>query len=704
MATQANREFAVATKLPDDDLLFVSMTAVERISDLFEFDLELMTEKAPIEIDGLLGTNMTVRVNTDGATRYYNGYVASLSLSGERGGYAVYHATLRPWLWFLTRNRDCRIFQGLSVPDIVQEVLRDHHFTDLSLRLSGSYLPWEYCVQYQESDFDFISRLLEHEGIYYYFTHRNGAHTLVLGDGQQAHDALATDGAKLSHRPHPQPRELARSVTDWTVTGLVPVGGYLGEDFDYERPGEQLKVGDGDSDITALSGITQYEYPARITYAQKGSRPQAGQALARTRAQEIACHRRRITGRTAERRLGVAQHFTMDRHPDKAQNGKYLIIGTMTDVVAGSYEGLGGYSGGGLPFLTRFEVIPADLPFRPQRTTPWPVMRGPQTAIVTGKGGADPAVDEQGRVTVRFHWDRRDPGQQHTSCAIRVSQAWAGRNWGAQFLPRIGQEVIVDFLDGDPNKPIITGRVYNPDTEMPFNPKSRPTVSGFRSSSTPGGDGANEFWFDDQAGSEQFFLHAQRHYDVRVRRELAEHVGSTRHTTIVGERRQRVGGDEHLITGGDRNMKVEGTLSLTVKEEWQQQVTGNAGLDVGGEWHLKAGTNLVLEAGTKITIKAGGSFITVGPEGVVISGPLVKVNSGGSAGSGTGASPEVPRRPRAALDPNPGGTTKEPPSRRHRPTPAELDSHPVSAQMQLAHRDAIPFCAPCAKPKSNGMR
>lgn len=700
MGMQEHREFAVVSDLGPDVLLLAGMNAVERISDLFEFDLELLTRRRSSFFDQLLGSNMTVRAGNGANARFFNGFVASMTLTGRRNDYSLYQVTLRPWLWFLTRTRDCRIFQDRTVPQIVEEVLGVHTFTNVLSRLRGTYLPWEYCVQYQESDFDFISRLLEHEGIYYYFTHANGSHQLVLGDGITAHDPAAA--ASLPYRPAPDARELNRSVTDWTATRSVEGGAVTLADFDDQVP-QNLRTGDyGRNDAEKRLGQTvRFDYGVGIGYVPLESRGAAAEALARSRAQEIAIRRYRLGGRTTSRGLGVGQLFSLTEHVDTTQNQQYLLVSTITDIVSDAHEATGGGVAGSVPYVCRFEVTPARIPYRPARVTPWPVMQGPQTAIVTGDRGKQVPVDDQGRIRVRFHWDRRGLDEGHTSCAIRVSQPWAGKRWGAQFLPRFGQEVIVDFLDGDPNRPIVTGRVYNAETRHPFDPAHDATISGFRSHSAKG---ANEFWFDDKAGSEQLYLHAQRHYDLRVRQELAEYAGGDRHSIVARNRRQQVQADDHLSVKGDRNVKIDGTLSIFTGDEWQQRVAGMAGLEIGSEFHVKAGTTLILEAGSQITLKAGGSFITIGPSGVAINGSRVQINSGGSPGSGSGASPDDPRLPRAARGPGVGEAMDKATTRSRRAEPGALDSHPVSAQMRRAHRDAAPFCAACPKPSGTGMR
>jgi len=699
MLKQAYRDVAVSSPLGEDALVFRRMTAVEQVSGLFTFAIDMATLRPKIDFNALLGQNMTVRLRLESGERYFNGFVQSFSQVGSTGRYATYRAVLRPWLWFLTRNRDCRIFQDRTVPDIVKDVLGEHGFTDVQMRLSGSYQPWEYCVQYQESDFAFISRLLEHEGIYYYFTHQNGTHTLVLGDGIGAHDPLKpTD--RLRFNPDARHREHVRSIDSWTVTRTVTSGACTVDDFDFERPKAVLRTGLSLPRPHALSGMEVFEYPGDMAYMKPGQRSAAGEVYARIRLEEAQSGHETIEGATTVRELACGQLFTLTHHPLAEQNREHLVLSTVSEIASDEFSA-GEEGAGEEPYACRFTVAASREPYRPPRVTPWPAMRGPQTAIVTGKAGEEVWTDKYGRIKVRFHWDRAGKADETSSCWIRVAQSWAGKRWGAQFLPRVGHEVIVDFLDGDPNRPVVTGSLYNGDALPPFELPDKATRSGVRTN-TVKGSGANELRFEDKAGKEQILIHAQRDQDNRVRHDSLEWIGHNRHLIVAGSQMERVDGDKHLTVQGDRNEKVAGTVSLTVGEDLQQKVGTDAALQAGTEIHVKAGTNLVLEAGVTVTIKASGSFITVGPSGVTISGPTVLINSGGSAGSGSGASPETPRLPKAAAKTGHGGPTAATPKPKYTPPVLALSSHPVARQLKDAYQNGTPFCEQCEAGRKSG--
>ncbi|MCM8738872.1 type VI secretion system tip protein VgrG [Azospirillum sp. A1-3] len=689
MLKQAQRDVAVSSPLGEDALVFRRMVAVEQVSQLFSFEVELLTARPKVDFYAVLGQDMTVRVATDSGERHFNGFVASFGHAGSQGRYGLYKATLRPWLWFLTRNRDCRIFQDMTVPDIVKALLREHGFTDIVDRLSGSYEPWEYCVQYQESDFAFLSRLLEHEGIYYYFTHRNGAHALVLGDGVGAHDHL-----KPSHRLRFNPEQGQRGklggVEAWTVSREVTGGAYTLDDFDFERPKAQLRTTLSAPRPHALSGMEVFEYPGDMAYMKAGSRSSIGQATVRHRMEELKSRHEHIEAATTVRELACGQLFSLTHHPNAEQNREYLVLSAVTEVVSDEFEANSG--SGGEPYACHFTVLSSQEQYRPPRLTPLPVMRGPQTAIVSGKPGEEIWTDKYGRIKVRFHWDRNGKADETSSCWIRVAQSWAGKRWGAQFLPRIGQEVIVDFLDGDPNRPVVTGSLYNGDAMPAFDLPENATQSGLRTNTVKGA-GANELRFEDKSGKEQIFIHAQRNQDNRVKNDLLEWIGNERHLVVVKDQLEKVKADKHQTVDGDHNEKIGGTASLTVGEELHERVGQNAALQAGMDIHLKAGMNLVLEAGVMVTLKVAGSFITIGPSGVTISGPMVLINSGGSAGSGSGANPDAPKPPKEAAGATPGSATTIDEKPKYTTPVQPLSSHPAARQLKEAYKDAAPFCA-----------
>ena len=351
-------------------------------------------------------------------------------------------------------------------------------------------------------------------------------------------------------------------------------------------------------------------------------------------------------------------------------------------------------SGSETTYSCGFNAIETDQQFRSSRITPKPTIPGPQTAIVVGPSGEEIYTDEFGRVKVQFHWDRYSRADENSSCWIRVAQVWAGKNWGAMYIPRIGQEVVVEFLEGDPDHPIITGRVYNGQAMPPYEPKTFPTMSTLKSNSSKGGGGFNEIRFEDKKGEEQIFIHAEKDEDVRIKNDCKEYIGNERHLIVEKDQLEKVGGDKHLTVKGDQNEKIDGTVSVEAGMDYQHKVGMKHALEAGTDVHIKGGMKVIIEAGMQLSLKAAGGFVDIGPTGVSISGNLVNINSGGSAGSGSGCSPDPAKEPKEATTAEPGEVS-EPPTAPRPPVPMTFCSQ--ATVLKQAAQDGTPFCEECAK-------
>lgn len=650
--TQRFRSIAVNTVLGEDILLLQRLVGQESLGRLFEFHLDLLSTDADIELEELLGTNATVRYRQPkGGTRYFNGFIAECRYVGERGNYAAYEAVLRPWLWFLTRTGDCRIFQHLTAPEIIEDLFREHGFTDYEDALTGDYIEWDFCVQYRETDFNFVSRLMEQEGIYYYFKHQNGRHILVLADSYGAHDSYpnyeeirCSPSDRAIHTEHISQLDVRKQV----LPGIVALN-----DFNFEKPKADLKAKGPKTRPHSKSDFEIYDYPGE--YSEQSE----GEGYARKRVEELHATYEVSSGRGNAAGIAVGYLFNLTDHPRAPQNREHLITDATYEMWSEEFEtGAGGVGAGEQQFLVSFATINGQEQFRPARSTPKPIISGPQTATVVGKSGEEIWTDEYGRVKVQFHWDRYGSKDENSSCWIRVSQGWAGKQWGAIYIPRIGQEVIVEFLEGDPDRPIITGRVYNADAMPPYDLPGEKTKSTLKSSSSKGGDGFNEIRFEDKKGEEQIFIHGQKNQDTRIRNDNFEWIGNNRHLIVKNNRYENVeqsthlkvsqdqieevAGDKHQKVQGDHNRKIQGTLSLSVDGDIQEETRMKHALDAGMEIHLKAGMNVVIEAGARLTLKVGGNFIDISPGGLFLSGTMVMINSGGAAGRGSGSSPDSP--------------------------------------------------------------
>jgi len=406
----------------------------------------------------------------------------------------------------------------------------------------------------------------------------------------------------------------------------------------------------------------------------------------RARIEELHVDYETVKGSGNARGLATGALFKLTDYPRDDQNREYLIVSTDYQLQSDVF-GSSGTTSTGPVFQCWFTALDAQTPYRPPRNTPKSRVQGPQTAIVVGKSGEEIWTDQYGRVKIQFHWDRYGKSDEHSSCWVRVAQLWASKNWGAMAVPRIGQEVIVDFLEGDPDRPIITGRVYNGVNKPPYGLPGNATVTTLKSNSSKGGGGFNEIRLEDKKGSEQLFMHAEKDQDVRVKNDVFEWIGNGRHLIVKTDQLEQVEGDQHLTVQGDRNEKVTGSVSLDTGMDLQQKVGMNHAVDAGMEIHLKGGMNVVIEAGMSITLKAGSGFVVVGPTGVTISGTPVLVNSGGAMGSGSGCSPDVPKLPREADKAKPGGI-------------ADVDvsgpfQNPQARTLANAAGNGIPFCEKC---------
>jgi type VI secretion system secreted protein VgrG len=683
---------AIETPLDDDVLLLISVSGTERLGRPFQYQLELASEDPQIKAEDIVGQNVTIRLDLGaGRTRYFNGYVSRFTQVTAYGRLARYRATVVPWLWLLTRTADCRIYQDQKIPDIIKAVFKKHEMKDFEESLTGSYSKREYCVQYRETDFDFVSRLMEQEGIYYYFKHENGKHMLVLADSPSAHEPYP-EFEELEYHPADKGTKTEECVSDWVVeTCLQPIS-YALKDFNFKNIKDDLltraKVG-GVQAKADFEGFEIYDYPGKYTKSADGD------GYARKRIEELQAQYEVATAISDSRVICTGFTFDLTGHPHDDRNGTYLVTSAEYRIDGGESFSVAEASSECI-FGCSFTAISADQAFRTPRTTPKPTVAGPQTALVVGPSGQEIYTDEFGRVKVKFHWDRYSKADENSSCWIRVAQVWAGKNWGAIYTPRIGQEVIVEFLEGDPDRPIITGRVYNDQAMPACDPKKNPTMSTLKSNSSKGGAGFNEIRFEDKKGEEQIFIHAEKDEDVRVKNDCKEYIGNERHLIIKSDQFEQVDGDKHLTVKGDQNEKINGSVSLDAGMDLQQKAGMKHALEAGMDVHIKGGMKVIVEAGMQLSLKAAGGFVDIGPAGVSISGPMVMINSGGSAGSGGGCSPDAAKPPKEAATAKPGKVSKAPKPPKP-PKPATYSSQ--AKVLQQAGKDGTPFCEECEKAK-----
>ena len=588
--TQAQRQIAIETSLGKDVIVLRSATIHEQLSQLTTIQAQLFSLKENIKFEDLLGTKVTIRLSLESGTRYFNGYVTSLAQSMNQGSYAVYEATISPWLWFLTRTADCRIFQKQSVPDIIKAVFRDLGYTDFKEKLSRTYTTWDYCVQYRETDFNFVSRLMEQEGIYYYFTHENSKHDLILADNYGSHHPIPAQSKLTFYPPDATARE-EYYCTYWQVSKQVLPGKYVLKDFDFKRPKADLRTNHSIIQTHSLADYEVYDYPGEYEQLDEGSN------YVRVRLEELQAAYEQAYGQSNARNMLAGGLFKLQDYARPDQDREYLITSITHLLNEDVYEA---HNTTQQPvYSNSFNVIESKTPFRPARLTPKPHIRGPQTAIVVGTAGEEIYTDEFGRVKLQFHWDRYGKSDENSSCWVRVSQLWAGKNWGGIHIPRIGQEVIVEFLEGDPDRPIITGRVYNGEQIVPYGLPANKTQSGIKSRSSKGGTGANfnEIRMEDKKGQEQLYIHAEKNQDNIVEND---------ETTFVGHNRtEKVVHDEKIDIGNNRTEKVGVNETITIGNSRTESVGANETISIG--------INRTETVGANETINIGSNrFVTIG--------------------------------------------------------------------------------------------
>jgi type VI secretion system secreted protein VgrG len=663
MATQIERAVQLTSPLGEDVLLFSSMHAVERLSAPYRLDVNMQSLHGALPVDDILGKELSIRYNApSGLTRHFHGIVTEFAQVDFKGdGQHQYRAQVRPWFWLLTCSADCRIFAGDTVPQIFEKVAQQHGFKErYELRLTGDFKPREYCVQYRETDFNFLNRLLEQEGIYYYFEHAADKHVMVLANDPSAH-ATIPDYETVPFFPKTdQSRRKRDHLTAWSFSKSMQPVAYATTDYDFKNPRKSLRA---TSTVARNHARTEkleiFDYPAELAAFESDE----SERIARMRIEELQCRHLMAKGHGNAAGLTTGYRFTLTQHPREDLNTEYLIVATEYSLTSTDYSS--GSGGGPIEFAVAVEAVDASVNYRAPRSTPKPLVHGSQTATVVGPEGEEISTDAYGRVKVKFHWDR-DP--ETTSCWVRVSQMWAGSNWGWMSIPRVGQEVIVDFLEGDPDQPLITGRVYNQDNMPPYELEANKTQSGIKTRSTKGGnsDHFNEIRFEDKKGAEQLYIHAEKDQDIEVENDETHSVGHDRSKTVGHDERvhikhnrtekvdhnetvsiggfhtetvslakaETIGLAKALTIGAAYQLSVGAGMNTTVALAQGEEVGLSKNVFVGKKFYVQAGDELEIVVGkSSLVMKADGSvfingsqfnFSATGP--VQISGKDIDLN------------------------------------------------------------------------------
>ena len=615
--SQADRPMAVTTPLGPDVLLLQQFSGSELLSRLFRFQLGLLAESSTdIAFDQILGQSVTVTLQMpDGSSRYINGIVnafcqgARVSSSMGADFLTLYQAEIVPQLWLLTRKAQSRIFQQIAVPDILKQVL-----TGLSVdyQLQGTYKPRDYCAQYRETDFNFASRLMEEEGIYYYFTHADGSHKMVVADTPMSHPDVPGATTAIYEVIEGGLRKEDR-VHSWEKRQEIRSGKYTLWDQCFELPGQNLEaikpvlasvqVGTVSHALKVAGNdkLELYDFPGGYAQRFDGITPGGGdrasdiqnifQDNARTtaiRMQQETTPALSIAGQSTCRQFTAGHKFTLDHHFNA--NGAYVLtqvghFATMGDTYTTGSDTSPIYE-------NTFECIPTALPFKPAQTTPRPTVEGTQTAVVVGNPGDEIFTDKYSRVKVQLPWDRQGQHDTNSSCWARVGTLWAGKQWGMIHIPRVGQEVILAFEEGDPDRPIIVGSVYNAEQMPPYELPANMTQSGIKSRSSKGGTPANfnEIRLEDKKGSEQLFIHAEKNQDIEVENDETHWVGQDRKKTIdrdetnhiKRDRTENVDRDESIIIGHNRSEQVKNDESIIIENNRSEEVKNDESIKIDG--------------------------------------------------------------------------------------------------------------------------
>jgi len=709
------RVLIAETPLGRDVLVATRMTGEEELGRLPQFQLGFTSPRGDIKPAEILGKNISWALELPAnQARYFNGFVTHFAEAGEataefekagKGKAYLYQATAHPWLWFLTRASNCRIFQKKSVLEIADAVFADYPFADVKkVQLRSDYPKREFNVQYRETDFNFVCRLFEQEGIYFAFEYDNGRNTLLLMDSAGAHQKRTKDAAGVSPLEVPFHADsriptAKDCLTTWAVSREIQPGKYTIDDFDYLKPRMKMSGEGIAKESHDLAEFEIYDYPGEY------DAPAEGTQYAKTRIEELHARYEQFSGGGNLRVSAPGLVLKLQDHARQAYNAEYLVTSVSYAATAGGLSS-GGPAG---DFHCGLSAIAGNTAFRPARITPKPIIQGPQTAIVVGPAGEEIWTDEHGRIKVQFHWDRYSPTNENSSCWVRVAQPLAGKGWGFLALPRIGHEVVVEFLEGDPDHPIVTGSVYNGDLKPPYKLPDEKTRSGLKTLSSKGGgvDNFNELRFDDNKGKEEIYIQAEKDKHIRIKNDRLEWVGHESHLQVKGDDFEWLDKDHHVKVTHDRNETIGNVLSLEIGKDLHGKMGTKLCLEAGKEIHLKAGSTLVLESGTTLTLKVGSNHVTIDQQGVTvqgnkievkadatisIDGAMTKINSGASpssAASGSGASPQEAKEAKEAGKSKGGEMTEAP--KKQKPN----QYSPQAQMFKMAANGGTPFCEIC---------
>lgn len=652
------------------DLQVLKFDGSEALNQPYEFVVELVSERADLDLNALINQPAYLCFGPEQKGVHGLIYAGEQGDSGKR--LTHYRISLRPHLAYLAHSVDQRIFQQLTVQQIITDVLNKHGIQGDAYRFQlGPYVYPErdYCVQYNETDLHFIQRLCEEEGISFHFQHRSDGHVLVFGDDQTVFPTLAP----LHYQPDSGMAADGAVIKSLLVTLETRSSAASMRDYNFEKPKLTLE---GSYAAEFLPALEVYEYPGRFADRARGKHL-AKRALERLRSSY------EVAGGRSDANVACGYFLSISNHPREQYNDLWLIHSVehqgrqpqvLEESVTSDVKPSDGFTQG---YRNSFVATPWDIPYRPASLHRKGKVQGAQRAIVTGPQGEEIHCDEFGRVKVQFFWDRVGQADDKTSCWLRVSNSWGGDRYGAVTIPRVGMEVLVSFLEGDPDQPVISGCLYHKENAPPYALPEHKTRSTFKTNSSPGGAGFNELRIEDKAGQEQIFIHAQRDWDQRVEHDQKIHVGNERHDTVEANSYSEFQAQAHSLTHLARKVSVDASDHLNVATTQHCKIGMGQFVEVGDELHYYAGDKLVVDAGMELTATGGGSFLKLDPSGVTLNGATININSGGAAGVGSGI---------ALLLPNIGAPAAQ-------AMPGEL---PMALTARELGASRCPICEACA--------
>lgn len=614
-------------------LRVVGFEAEQALSTPYRCELELACENPALDLQAMIGQSAVLTLFDARDPQYLHGEITAACHENSGTRFTFYRVAIEPRLAVLGYRRNLRIFQDRTAPEIVQQVLDEAGINGRHIRpeLNGRYPVRTYCTQYRETNLVFIQRLLAEEGIFYFFEHSHECHTLVLADNKRSFKPVV-GASTVRYRQRSGMVASEESIHTLSAHHRICTGKVSLRDYHFQK--SQLKL-EAELQTEPFARLEAYRYPGHFAEPDEGKR-QAERQLQAHQAEAFT-----VQGQGDCLRLAVGKRFQLEEHPLGELNSEYVI--TATQLLGRQPQSLEeNATAEGSRFEIAFHGIPASTDYRPPRQDGKPAIEGSQTAFVTGPRGEEIYTDQYGRVKVQFHWDRDGGYGEKTSCWVRVSQGWAGNQWGSMVIPRIGMEVIVGFLNGDPDQPLITGVVHNGASPPPYALPANKARSTFKSLSTPGGGGYNELRIEDKKGHEEIHLHAQKDLDLYVKHDLKEWAGNESHLTVQNHQHQKIDNDQHITVNKAWRRSIGQTLSQQIGQDYQLKISGSAMEQAGQTVSLKAGMTLVIEAGTELALQAGSGFVKLDPTGVIIQGASVRINSGGAAMSAQSAAPSAP--------------------------------------------------------------